>query len=154
MCCWIYLGVHIASQRAKFMGTTWDPFGSCQPQMGPMLAPRTLLSGVFVKHSMEQSANRYVTHRRLCVLDNDLPSYPSVLWTYLTILPLSCYDNFMQVLKYVLCVCCVSRFLFASGYKYHVEDNVLLKILQNHSNICMINLLNENGMCCCSLKQN
>ena len=27
------------------MGPTWGPPGSCRPQMGPMLAPRTLLSG-------------------------------------------------------------------------------------------------------------
>ena len=28
-----------------FMGPTWGPPGSCRPQMGPMLAPWTLLSG-------------------------------------------------------------------------------------------------------------
>ena len=33
------------SQIAKFMGPTWGPPGSCRAQMGPMLAPRTLLSG-------------------------------------------------------------------------------------------------------------
>ena len=27
------------------MGTTWGPPGSCRPQMGPMLAPWTLISG-------------------------------------------------------------------------------------------------------------
>ena len=30
---------------AKFMGPAWGPPGSCRPQMGPMLAPWTLLSG-------------------------------------------------------------------------------------------------------------
>ena len=35
------------SQIPKFMGLTWGPPGSCRPQMGPMLAPWTLLSGVF-----------------------------------------------------------------------------------------------------------
>ena len=34
-----------ATQIAKFMGPTWDPSGSCRPQMGPLLAPWTLLSG-------------------------------------------------------------------------------------------------------------
>ena len=29
------------------MGLTWGPPGSCRPQMGPMCAPWTLLSGVF-----------------------------------------------------------------------------------------------------------
>ena len=31
---------------AKFMGPTWGPPGSCRPQMGPMLASWTLLSGM------------------------------------------------------------------------------------------------------------
>ena len=30
---------------ARFMGPTWDPPGSCRPQIGPMLAPWSLLSG-------------------------------------------------------------------------------------------------------------
>ena len=34
------------SQIARFMGPTWGPPGSCRPQMGPMLAQWTLLSGV------------------------------------------------------------------------------------------------------------
>ena len=34
----------IATQIAKFVGPTWGPPGSCRPQMGPMLAPWTLLS--------------------------------------------------------------------------------------------------------------
>ena len=34
------------SQTAKFMGPTWGPSGSCRPQMGPMFAPWTLLSGL------------------------------------------------------------------------------------------------------------
>ena len=33
-------------QIAKFMGPTWGPPGTCRPQMGPMLAPWTLLSGL------------------------------------------------------------------------------------------------------------
>ena len=32
-------------RKAKFIGPTWGPPGSCRPQMGPMLAPWTLLSG-------------------------------------------------------------------------------------------------------------
>ena len=34
------------SQIAKLMEPTWGPPGSCRPQMGPMLAPWTLLSGL------------------------------------------------------------------------------------------------------------
>ena len=33
----------LSSQIARFMGPTWGPPGSCRPQMGPMLAPWTLL---------------------------------------------------------------------------------------------------------------
>ena len=33
-----------ASQIARFTGPTWGPPGSCRSQMGPMLAPWTLLS--------------------------------------------------------------------------------------------------------------
>ena len=36
------------SQIAKFMGPTWGPPGSCRPQIGPMLAPWTLLSGMCI----------------------------------------------------------------------------------------------------------
>ena len=36
----------LTSQIAKFMGPTWGPPGSCRPQMGPMLAPWILLSGI------------------------------------------------------------------------------------------------------------
>ena len=34
---------------SKFMGPTWGQPGSCRPQMGPMMAPGTLLSGDLVK---------------------------------------------------------------------------------------------------------
>ena len=40
------LNLQCASQIAKFMGPTWGPPGSFRPQMGPMMAPWTLLSGL------------------------------------------------------------------------------------------------------------
>ena len=43
---WYSLEMLKASLIAKFMGPTWGPPGSCRPQMGPMLAPWTLLSGM------------------------------------------------------------------------------------------------------------
>ena len=36
----------MASQIGKFMGSTWGPPGSCRSQIGPMLAPWTLLPGL------------------------------------------------------------------------------------------------------------
>ena len=45
-------GIHLLmlTQVAKFMGLTWDPPGSCRPQMGPILVPWTLLSGKLTQH--------------------------------------------------------------------------------------------------------
>ena len=45
---WKFLSEVKASQIAKFTGRTWGPPGSCRPKMGPMWAPWTLLSGMFV----------------------------------------------------------------------------------------------------------
>ena len=36
----------LLSQIARFMGPTWGPSGAVRTQVGPMLAPWTLLSGV------------------------------------------------------------------------------------------------------------
>ena len=41
----------LSTQIAKFVGPTWGPPGSCRPQMGPMLAPCTLLSGYVLDKS-------------------------------------------------------------------------------------------------------
>ena len=46
---------HKPSQIAKFMGPTWGPPGSCRPQMGPMLAPWTLLSGMVTQNGIKLS---------------------------------------------------------------------------------------------------
>ena len=43
-CIW-FMFSPVCSQITKFMGPTWGPPGFCRPQMGPMLAPWTLLSG-------------------------------------------------------------------------------------------------------------
>ena len=47
----------ITSQIAKFMGPTWAPPGPYRPQMSPMLAPWTLLSGMVAHESVRQ---RYI----------------------------------------------------------------------------------------------
>ena len=44
----------ILSQIPKFMGPTWGPPGSCRPQIGPMLAPWTLLSGFLMSSANKQ----------------------------------------------------------------------------------------------------
>ena len=45
----------ILPQVARFMGPTWGPPGSCRSQMGPMLAPWTLLSGRSIDWNREAS---------------------------------------------------------------------------------------------------
>ena len=55
--------ITITSHVARFMGPTWVPPGSYQPQMGPMLAPWTLLSGMvqnnMIWNGAMQSINPY-----------------------------------------------------------------------------------------------
>ena len=41
----------------KFMGPTWGPAGSCRPQMGPIMAPWTLLLGVLARVSAAVTKN-------------------------------------------------------------------------------------------------
>ena len=44
-------------QIAKFMGPPWGPPGSCRSQVGPMLAPWTLLSGLYqICHTLGDSS--------------------------------------------------------------------------------------------------
>ena len=48
--CSVCFCVLILSQIARFIGPTLDPPGSCRPQMGPMLATWSLISGL-VSHT-------------------------------------------------------------------------------------------------------
>ena len=41
-------GVHMLSLIARFMGPTWGPSGADRTQVGPILAPWTLLSGMIL----------------------------------------------------------------------------------------------------------
>ena len=55
-------------QIAKFMAPTWDPPGSCRPQMGPMLAPWILLSGTFWTNDYLMSLRSIVTNfNEICI---------------------------------------------------------------------------------------
>ena len=63
-CCYDAI-MHVASQIAKFMGPTWGPPGSCRPQMGPMLAPWTLLSGMTIANAGYTSGDSTINTKRL-----------------------------------------------------------------------------------------
>ena len=42
---YLELRFRLTTQIARFIWPTWGPLGSCRPQMGPIFALRTLLSG-------------------------------------------------------------------------------------------------------------
>ena len=62
----VFHNVKMATPKiAKFMGPTWGPPGSCRPQMDPMLAPWTLLSGTVFSYAAIQALGEpdvYPTH--------------------------------------------------------------------------------------------
>ena len=67
----------ITSQIAKFMGPTWGPPGSCRPQVGPMLAPWTLLSGMVHVPDMLSPAQSTL----LCLYHVSCAHYWWISWT-------------------------------------------------------------------------
>ena len=54
------------SQIAKFMGPTYGPPESCQPQMGPMLAQWTLLSGSVSKMGPQKAPDCFLLVMMYC----------------------------------------------------------------------------------------
>ena len=58
-------------QIAKFMGPPWGPPGFCRPQMGPMLAPWTLLSGYLYHHQSQHMTDNEAPTRFSCIPGND-----------------------------------------------------------------------------------
>ena len=55
----------ISYQIAKFMGPTWGPPWSCRPQIGPVLAPWTLLSAMLLCTTLQgqqHNINRHLIH--------------------------------------------------------------------------------------------
>ena len=63
----IILGM--SSLTSRFMGPTWDPAGADRTQVGPMLAPWTLLSGLYsYKHQhSQQSSKMWIIHGMYCI---------------------------------------------------------------------------------------
>ena len=64
----------ITSQIIRFMGPTWGPPGSCRPQMGPMLAPWTSLSGLVPnwKQTMPEPMMIHFNDALLCFHHSDV----------------------------------------------------------------------------------
>ena len=66
-------------QIARFMGPTWGPPGSCQTQMGPMLAPSTLYQGLHAAHQWQS----YQTGQTLDSLHEDVSLQTYILSTFM-----------------------------------------------------------------------
>ena len=66
----------IHSQITRFIGTTWGPPGSCRPQMGPMLAPRTLLSVL----RPGSSICLHITYRSIIIIQIYLKALNILIW--------------------------------------------------------------------------
>ena len=101
------------SQIASFMGPTWGPPGSCRPQMGPMLAPWTLLSGLF--------ASWYRAR---------------ILW-----LPVSSSNQHLLVGKPISRLKVSLHTLMKTKQSVHVTYHKLFIILTAKNNWCMIMLI-------------
>ena len=72
-------GHRIEVRQTKFMWPTWGPPGSCQSQMGPMLAPWTLLSGYI---SAVRCLKAMVIFSKACMVFNKTALYHFVTHWY------------------------------------------------------------------------
>ena len=98
MLCWFAFdaaGIHqkgAQGQTLKFMGQTWGPPGSCRPQMGPMLAPRTLLSGLCNKIMLPHTPTKLPCS--LCAIVHYHTHH--IFWTWLPVIT-SFFQNWQKV---------------------------------------------------------
>ena len=93
----------ITSLIARFMGPTWGPPGSCRPQVGPILAPWTLPSGI-TKDSQETQhimvpSHGHVTPQvsyRVSIgrMDHVISEQLHCIWLFMTAL-IMCYGLFI-----------------------------------------------------------
>ena len=100
--------LEITPQIAKFMGPTWGPPGSCRPQMGPMLAPWTLLSGTVARSSNLHNGISYTNETA------------SLYWTW----PLICWPILGQYQFTMLNkICFLSSEIMQVNENFPHEDN-------------------------------
>ena len=103
------------TQIAMFMRPTWGPPGSCWPQMGPMLAPWTLLSGYLHKWweslLMNVILNGGRKHGKVCVRRRN---YHKICFIYMWVsMILWCQDNVSLNFLSKLTIHC---FIFVEGF--------------------------------------
>ena len=92
---------HTQSLITRFMWPTWGPPGSCRPQVGPMLATWTLLSGILVHQYMPY--NMLMVYVVLCFVVVII-SYIEIYCKYLLIhLLQDCIIASLALGNYVIC---------------------------------------------------
>ena len=78
---WIVINLDKPALIARFMGPTWGPSGADRPQVGPMLAPWTFLSGRLTTYYVAMIQNKACNNRASipCPLSGRT-SYSQISW--------------------------------------------------------------------------
>ena len=91
----------VTSQITRFMGPTWDPPGSCRPQVGPMLVSWTLLSGTLWTwvNSTSNQPQQHNKVQNVCLTlgtycTNNMYIYIHILYMYMYAHIHIIYDDF------------------------------------------------------------
>ena len=97
----------ISTQIAKFVVPTWGPAGSSRPQMGPMLAPWTLLSGYLFLFLTHWGWATHICVSKLTIIDSDNGLSPgrrqAIIWNHAGILSIGLLGtNFSEILIAIL----------------------------------------------------
>ena len=97
---------HKQTQIAKFMGPTGGSPGSCQPQLGPMLAPWILLSGNVLRVIYMKTAIYLYTNHTLFISGTAFLIMLFILWTKLNteIIVVTMYSiqtPVLQMIRYI-----------------------------------------------------
>ena len=66
--CWIYMRKLKNTLIVRFMGPTWGPPGDDRTQVGPMLAPWTLLSGYIENNACTRVTNCFSAHESVILV--------------------------------------------------------------------------------------
>ena len=137
------------SQIPRFMGQTWGPPGSCRPQMGPMMAPWILLSGmVHIPGHPQPGVRREKVRRCHSTLQNrcQINVFSNTLWTTLhwnlftLFINTYCVKNIdvnkaivaHALKRYVICYCALKYVPHAISYGINQNKQNENKVTQRY----------------------
>ena len=142
----IFYKVILLPDIASFMGPSWGPSGAVRTQVGPMLAPWTLLSGLILVESCDNSVLTQwgrVTHicvSKLTIIGSDNGLSPgrrqAIIWTNDGILLIRTLGiNFSEILSAIHAFSLMKMHLKMSSAKWRpfcLGINVLMKYELTH----------------------